>query len=150
MQRLVHIANEVQKEFQSDRSLFGIGCGVAQFRRELLDLVDDAIIGWSVGSDRPVRNGRMIEARGMQIRRGNFDVDEAPQAGFLPGSVLVRVSELIGQVASDATSCAVRGSVSAASMASTCLRTSGSRKDCAIRATTWCPSSPMRLRVVVE
>ena len=42
MQRLMHVANEVEEEFEGDDLLFKISGGIREFDGEFLDLIDDA------------------------------------------------------------------------------------------------------------
>ena len=66
--------------FQRDEPILGIGAEVGEFGGELLDLIDDA------NPRRPVRGDgqrRMTEAGRIEVRIGEFDIDEMPLPGLL-------------------------------------------------------------------
>ena len=68
MKRLMHVAYEVQEKLERDDLFLGVGRGISKLVGELLDLVDDTIVGWSRGSWLSWRYSRMTEASLVEIR----------------------------------------------------------------------------------
>src|ERR1700730_15894922 len=95
MQRLVQIANEVKEKFEGRDLLLVVGGGICQLRRVLLDLVDHAVVGRTIRGYGARRDGRMIEARRVEVGSGDLDVDEVPLPRLLPYAVDIGVSQLV-------------------------------------------------------
>jgi hypothetical protein len=80
MKRLVQVAHEVQQEFQRDDPLLGVCCRTGEFRRELLDLVDDTIARRPVRCRGGGRNRGVVETRLIEVRAVKLYIDEMPLA----------------------------------------------------------------------
>src|SRR5258708_19992681 len=78
----MNVADEVQEKLEGHDLFFGVGGRICQLCRELFDLVDHAISGRTVGCSGPRWDGRMIEARRIEVGRGDLDIDEVPLAHF--------------------------------------------------------------------
>ncbi len=92
----MHVADEVQQEFEGDEAFVGRGGGIGEFGGELVDLVDDAVCAAGRG-----RRGCRAEVGGGRSRRrraraAQFDVDEVPLPGAAPGAIGVGVAEMVG------------------------------------------------------
>src|ERR1700685_4747707 len=72
VQRLMHIADEVQKKLEREASLLLAGRGVLTFRREFVDLIDHAGIRRSQGRDALVARRQSPKTRRLQIRTVQF------------------------------------------------------------------------------
>jgi len=79
VKRLVQIAYEVQEELQRKEALSGTRPRRLQLGRKLVDLVDRAIIGRSVGCDRAPRKGRVRFA--LASRAGPATIAPLPETG---------------------------------------------------------------------
>src|SRR5215470_18835638 len=82
VQRLVNIAHEVQQKLESNDLFLLVGSRVRQFCGELLNLVDDAIVGGAVRGRGAGRDGRMTEAGHIEVRRCDLNIDEMPLPRF--------------------------------------------------------------------
>jgi hypothetical protein len=63
VERLMQVADEVQKELERQELLGGAGGRIAELGRELVDLVHDASPSRPFGGRDPGRERRMAEAR---------------------------------------------------------------------------------------
>jgi hypothetical protein len=84
MQGLMNVAHEMKKEFESKKTLSLTRTGTFQFRRELGDLIDDAIVCWACARDAAGRNWWMTETSIIDVRALDFNIDEVPLAGCRP------------------------------------------------------------------
>jgi hypothetical protein len=55
MKGLMEVADQVQDELQRDNPFLEISSGIGEFCRELLDLIDDAFLGWAIRGNRAGR-----------------------------------------------------------------------------------------------
>jgi hypothetical protein len=78
VQRLMQVANKVEKELQSQEPLGIAGGGIAELGRELIDLVDHAGLRRAFRSRDARRKRRMAKTRCGKIRLRQFDVHEVP------------------------------------------------------------------------
>ena len=53
MQRLVQVADEVEKKLEGYDLLFGVGGGICQLSCELLNLIDHAVGSWTFEATVP-------------------------------------------------------------------------------------------------
>jgi len=73
------VTDEVQNIFECRNLLFQISSRVCEFRRELLNFVDNTVVRWTIGGrGGGGRDFGMIKARFVKIRRGNLDVNKMP------------------------------------------------------------------------
>jgi hypothetical protein len=96
MERLMKVADQVKEELQRDDALFGIGRRAGEFRRELLDLVDDAILSRPIRGDGASRNRPMTKVGSVKIGMADLDIDEMPLTGLRPRPVPICIAEFVG------------------------------------------------------
>src|SRR5438552_71605 len=78
MERLMQVADEVQKELERQELLGGSGGRIAELGCELVDLVNDAGSWRSSGGWRSRREGRMAETGRRKVRLDELDIDKVP------------------------------------------------------------------------
>ena len=91
MKGLVHVACEMQQEFQGEQTFVGIGVGGGEFGGELVDLVDNTGGGGAPGGERA---GHLLGlAETCLSKRGvlYFYIDEMPLAGATSGAIGIGV-----------------------------------------------------------
>ena len=113
------IANEMQDELQRHDPFFRTGRGSFEFRRELVDLIDNTGLCRSIRRGNAGRQAGMAEARLVQVGRVAFDIDEMPEARSFPRPVLVPVAVFVGPGGLGGDGVLGQGSGSAASKADT-------------------------------
>ena len=91
----MQVTDEVQNVFECRHLLFQISSRVCELRRELLNLVDNTVVRWTIGGCGAGRDFAMIEARFVKIRRDNLDVNEMPLPCLLSRTVDVGIPVLV-------------------------------------------------------
>src|ERR1700730_17360285 len=91
----MHVADEMQNKLQGSDLFFNVSGRIRKLRSELLYLVNHAVGFGAVRSRRSDRNRRMVETCFVDVRSGDFNIDEVPLPGSLPGSRYVCVPEFI-------------------------------------------------------
>src|SRR5262249_8196686 len=86
----------MQNELQGYDLFFNIGGRIGQLSRELVYLVNHAVRFGAIRSRHSGRNWRMVETCFVEVRRGDFNIDEVPLSSSLPGSCYVCVPKFIG------------------------------------------------------
>jgi hypothetical protein len=76
LQRLVHVADEVDKKLEANDLCFGGGGRICQLGCELVNLIDHAVGGWTVRGHGARWDGPMIEAGCIEVRSGDLDINE--------------------------------------------------------------------------
>jgi hypothetical protein len=99
VQRLVQIAHQVQQELERHEPLFFRGLEILELRVELVDFVDDAVLGRS-GRGRYSRGERLPAVAGAgRVHALDLEIDEVPiPRTEIPAlaRIAVRVAELVG------------------------------------------------------
>src|SRR3954470_19239441 len=95
MERLMQIADEMQKKFERHNLLFRVSGWACQLVRKLLNLVDDAVISGAKGGQGPRWHGWMAETCLIKIRSVDLDVHEVPLTCPRACTILVCVTELV-------------------------------------------------------
>jgi hypothetical protein len=95
VQWLMQVADEVEEKLQRHDLFFVISGGICQLGGELIDLVNDTVVGRTVRGHGARRDGRMIETGRIEVRSGDLDVDEVPLSRLQSRAADIGVSKLV-------------------------------------------------------
>src|SRR5208283_3482660 len=98
VQRLVHIANEMQQELQRETPLPLTRAGILKLGGEFVDLVDHAVLRGPFRGIGPRRDLRLTEAGAADVGSRQFEIHEMPAARLHvadPGGVPIGITVLV-------------------------------------------------------